>query len=116
MRLQAPSAPPVLLPVSPPGYLSLILQVAPNFHIFIGQLLSGPLQELPHLVPVCKSLVNTAPVLGSVSADIIYPQVELFLVDPFFRFYSIFLVSVLPLERNISGLKNFEMGGWVIHP
>jgi hypothetical protein len=26
------------------------------------------------------------------------------------------LVSVLPLERNISGLKNFEMGGWVIHP
>jgi hypothetical protein len=65
------------------------------------------------LVPVCKRLLTTATVLGLVSADMMdlwgCPQMALPSVSvPFF-------VLVFPSDRNISGLKNFEMGGWP-HP
>ena len=51
-----------------------------------------------------------ATVLGLVSADMIYPQMGPFLVGPLVSVP--FFVPVLLLDRNISGLKNIEMGGW----
>ena len=54
-----------------------------------------------------------ATVLGLVSAYMMYPQVGLFHPQLALPSVSVlFFVPVLPLNRNISGLKDFEMGGW----
>ena len=56
-----------------------------------------------------------AKVLGLVSADTIYPQLGPFpgwsFLQSLFHFY---FVPVLPLDSNISGLKNFEMHGCLL--
>jgi hypothetical protein len=52
--------------------------------------------------------------LGLMSADKIDPQVGLSMDGHSFSLSSIF-VPIFPLDRNISRIKNFEMGGW-LHP
>jgi hypothetical protein len=104
MGLQSPSAPPALKPAPPPGYLISVWWLAPSIHICIGYLLAGPPKEQPHQVPVCKCLLITATVLGLVSVDRMEPQVGQSPDGPSFSLCSIF-VPVLPLNRNISGLK-----------
>jgi hypothetical protein len=64
MRLQSPSAPPVLPPAHSPESLSSVRWLAPTIHIYIGQLLAEPPREQPHQVPVSKCFLATATVLG----------------------------------------------------
>jgi hypothetical protein len=113
------------LPAPPPGSSSSALWLAPSIHLCIGQLLTGPPQELPYLVPLCKHLLTTATVLDLVSTHMMYPSGEavpwlaLLLVSGFvclfvcfvFLFVCLF-VSVLPVERNISGLKKTLRWRW----
>ena len=89
MVLQSPSAPPLLLPSPLARFPKFTLMIS------IGQLLAGPPQELPHLVPLLKHLLILATVLGLVSA-------LLSVSVPFF-------VLVLPFERNIYGFKKKKL-------
>ena len=64
VRLQSPSAPPVLLPAPPPGSLSSVWWLAPSICICIGQLLAEPSKEQPHRVPDSKRLLAKVTVSG----------------------------------------------------
>jgi hypothetical protein len=68
-------------------------------------------KELQHLVPICKRLLTTATLLVWCLQAWCIPRWDCSKVVPSFSICSIF-VPVLPLDRNISGLKKF-WDGWV---
>ena len=96
MGWQSPSAPPGLLPVPLSGSLKSVWWLAPSICICIGQLVARPSQKLPYLVPIHKCLLTIATVLGLVSTDMIYPQVEPFpgwsFLQSLFHFLSLFFL------------------------